>query len=89
MLFLPAVGISAVVRSPSPFPLLLLIARNKGIISSRLLAVDEEGDTDSCSVTVTVQDALPPDAVCQDINLEIGLSGQVAITAQQVEWGKF
>jgi hypothetical protein len=54
-----------------------------------LLAVDEEGDTDSCTVTVTVQDALPPDAVCQNINLEIGLSGQVAITAQQVNGGSF
>jgi hypothetical protein len=52
-----------------------------------LTVEDYGGNTDSCTATVTVVDAIPPTAVGQDITVYLDASGQAAITAADIDDG--
>ena len=51
-----------------------------------LTATDDSGHSDSCTSTVTVLDA-PPTALCSDVTVQLDPSGNVSITAAQVDGG--
>ncbi len=52
-----------------------------------LTVTDEEGYVGTCEATVTVEDTLAPDAKCMDITVALDSSGQVTITADDVDNG--
>lgn len=48
---------------------------------------NNQGNTAGCSFTITVEDTELPQAVCQDISLQVGCTGNVSISPDQVEGG--
>jgi gliding motility-associated-like protein len=50
-------------------------------------ATDDSGNTDSCTFTVTVEDHEAPEAICQNITVQLDASGNASITAAQVDNG--
>ncbi|MBX7242012.1 MAG: HYR domain-containing protein [Bacteroidia bacterium] len=48
---------------------------------------DGHGNTATCNATVTVEDNVPPVAVCQNITVSLNASGNVSITAAQIDNG--
>ena len=50
-------------------------------------ATDECGNSASCSFSVTVNDAEAPNAVCQDITVQLGAGGSATIVAADVDGG--
>jgi hypothetical protein len=55
--------------------------------SVTLTAVDVNGNSASCMATVTVQDTVPPVAVCQDITIQLDSSGNASITTGDIDNG--
>ncbi|NAS14475.1 HYR-like domain-containing protein, partial [Poritiphilus flavus] len=53
-----------------------------------LTVTDGNGNTDSCSTTVTVGDSTIPTALCRDIEVEL-ITGSVTIAATEVDNGSF
>lgn len=52
-----------------------------------LTVTDTAGQTDTCSTTVTVEDSIPPVAICQNITAQLDASGNVTITGADVDNG--
>ena len=52
-----------------------------------LTATDGSGNSSTCTATVTVQDTIPPSAVCQDLTVYLDGSGAASITAADVDGG--
>jgi hypothetical protein len=52
-----------------------------------LTVTDDSGNTASCEATVTVIDQVFPDAVCQNITVQLDENGAVSITVQDVDGG--
>ena len=52
-----------------------------------LTATDRSGNSDSCTAVVTVEDTIPPVALCQDITVLLDASGNSTITAADVDGG--
>ncbi|MDD4214785.1 MAG: HYR domain-containing protein, partial [Bacteroidales bacterium] len=52
-----------------------------------LTVTDVNGNSASCAATVTVQDVVPPVAVCQDITVYLDDAGNVSITGADVDNG--
>ncbi len=52
-----------------------------------LTVTDVNGNTDTCTATVTVEDNVAPDAICQDITVQLDGSGNASITASDVDGG--
>ena len=52
-----------------------------------LTVTDASGNSATCSATVTVEDNESPDAVCQDLIVQLDGSGTASITAQDVDGG--
>ena len=52
-----------------------------------LTVTDINGNSSTCSATVTVIDSVAPVAVCQDITVHLDASGNAAITAADVDGG--
>src|SRR5690606_16307840 len=52
-----------------------------------LTATDENNNTNTCIATVTVEDNISPDAVCQDLTVQLDAAGQATITAAQINNG--
>jgi len=50
-----------------------------------LIVTDSNGNTDSCSATVTVLDTIPPSPVCQNINAYLDVTGVVTITPNAID----
>ncbi len=50
-----------------------------------LTVTDFSGNASVCQAIVTVEDNYPPDANCQNINIEVESNGTTAITAQQID----
>ncbi len=52
-----------------------------------LTVTDVNGNSTTCSTTITVEDNVPPVAVCQNITVQLDPSGNASITASQVNNG--
>lgn len=52
-----------------------------------LTATDSSGHTAACNATVTVADIIPPTALCQNISIDLDLTGNATITAGQINNG--
>lgn len=54
-----------------------------------LTVTDVNGNISTCTSTVTVQDSIPPTAICQNISIQLDASGSASITAAQIDNGSF
>ena len=52
-----------------------------------LTVTDENGNTDTCTATVTVFDDNPPVANCQDVTIQLDATGNASITAADIDNG--
>ena len=52
-----------------------------------LTVTDDNGNQDQCTSTVTVEDNVAPDAVCQDLTIQLDPTGNASITPQDVDNG--
>ncbi len=52
-----------------------------------LTAVDNNGNSSSCTAIVTVMDNIPPTAVCQNITLPLDVNGMATITPLDIDGG--
>ncbi|MBT8256768.1 MAG: HYR domain-containing protein, partial [Bacteroidia bacterium] len=52
-------------------------------------ALDIYGNINTCTFTITVSDMTPPNAVCQDITIQLDANGNAMITAADVDGGSF
>jgi hypothetical protein len=52
-----------------------------------LTAIDNNGNSNSCSAIVTVVDNIPPEAICQNITVQLDTSGNASIAAVNVDGG--
>lgn len=76
------IGIQSLSVTPSNFTCL-----DVGSNTVTLTVTDTAGQTDSCTATVTIQDTTAPSAVCQDITIQLDLSGNASITANDIDNG--
>jgi len=58
-----------------------------GETSVILTVTDDEGDTDSCTAIITVEDNTSPTAVCQNYTAQLDAFGQVTIVPGDVDGG--
>ncbi|MEY3368347.1 MAG: hypothetical protein RI973_1502, partial [Bacteroidota bacterium] len=58
-----------------------------GINSVTLTATDGGGNSSSCTATVTVQDNLPPTALCKNTTVFLGANGQSSLSVVQISNG--
>jgi uncharacterized protein YrzB (UPF0473 family) len=52
-----------------------------------LTVTDANGNTSTCDATVTIEDNIAPTAICQDITVQLDATGNVTITAAQIDNG--
>ena len=52
-----------------------------------LTVTDNNGNTTTCTATVTVEDNIAPVAVCQNVTVQLGVDGNASITASQINNG--
>ncbi|MFN3178131.1 MAG: HYR domain-containing protein [Phaeodactylibacter xiamenensis] len=52
-----------------------------------LTATDVNGNTSTCISTVTVEDNIAPEALCEDVTVQLDASGNGALSAEQVDGG--
>ncbi|AJR04929.1 beta strand repeat-containing protein [Siansivirga zeaxanthinifaciens] len=52
-----------------------------------LTVTDDSGNTDTCTATVTVQDNVPPTALCQNVTIQLDATGNASVTPAQVDNG--
>ncbi len=52
-----------------------------------LTVTDLNGNSTTCTSTVTVTDVTPPTAICQDITVQLDAAGSASITAAQIDNG--
>ena len=60
---------------------------NVGGNTVTLTVTDVNGNSSTCTANVTVEDNVAPNAVCQDITLNLGSTGSVSITPADVDGG--
>ncbi len=58
-----------------------------GVNTEVLTVTDVNGNSTTCSTTITVEDNVAPVAVCQNITVQLDPSGNASITASQVNNG--
>ncbi|WGK64663.1 HYR domain-containing protein [Croceiramulus getboli] len=56
-------------------------------VTVTLTVEDTDGQTASCTATVTVQDNTPPTVITQDITVQLDAAGTASITAAQIDNG--
>jgi len=52
-----------------------------------LTVTDADGNQDTCTAVVTIEDNVAPTAVCQNITVQLDASGNATITASQIDNG--
>jgi hypothetical protein len=77
-----ACGIASSVGSPLSFS-----CSDIGANSVSLTLTDNNGNASSCTSSVTVQDSVSPNAICQDITVDLDINGEVIIAASEVDNG--
>jgi subtilisin-like proprotein convertase family protein len=60
---------------------------NVGANTVTLTVMDVNGNSSSCTSTVTVQDNIVPTAVCQNVTVQLNAAGSASITTAQVNNG--
>ncbi len=60
---------------------------NLGPNNVELTLTDPYGNTSTCTAIVTVEDTTAPNAICQDITLQLDASGNATLTASQLDNG--
>lgn len=60
---------------------------NIGINAVNLTVKDASGNMSTCSANVTVEDLLPPTAVCQDRTIQLNTNGTASITTGDIDNG--
>ena len=60
---------------------------NIGANAVVLTVTDNNGNTSTCGATVTVEDNVAPDAVCQDITVQLNAAGNASIVATDIDGG--
>ncbi|MCO6492920.1 MAG: T9SS type A sorting domain-containing protein, partial [Phaeodactylibacter sp.] len=58
-----------------------------GMRTVLLTATDGAGNQHSCVATVTVRDNTDPEALCQDVTVQLGAGGSATLTAGEVDGG--
>ncbi len=61
--------------------------RDIGINTKTLDLLDFNGNRSSCQATVTVQDNIAPQAICQDLTVQLDAEGNASITAANIDNG--
>ncbi|NOR86785.1 MAG: HYR domain-containing protein, partial [Bacteroidales bacterium] len=56
-------------------------------VTVTLTVIDSNGNQSTCSAVVTVEDNIAPDAVCQDITVQLDASGDASIVAADIDNG--
>ncbi len=78
-----ACGIDTLVVSPNTFD-----CSDVGTpVTVTLTVTDVNGNVSTCTATVTVEDNVPPVAICQDITVQLDATGNVSIVAADVDGG--
>ena len=77
-----ACGIDTLTVTPNSFT-----CSNVGANTVTLTVTDNNGNTATCTGTVTVEDSVPPVAICQDITVQLSASGNASITAGDIDNG--
>ena len=75
-------GIASLSVSPSSFT-----CADIGANTVTLTVTDVGGNTSSCTATVTVEETTNPIAVCQNITVQLDVTGTVTVNASQVDGG--
>ncbi|MCP4124773.1 MAG: HYR domain-containing protein, partial [Bacteroidetes bacterium] len=57
------------------------------VITRTFTASDDTGDIKTCDQTITIVDNTAPEAICQDITVELDATGIAQITADQIDNG--
>jgi len=60
---------------------------NVGNNTVTLTVTDVNGNSSTCTGTVTIRDVTPPNAICKNITVQLDATGNVSITAAQVDNG--
>jgi ACT domain-containing protein len=60
-----------------------------GTHSVTLTITDDNGNTSTCTSTITVEDNINPTAICQNLTVQLDASYAASITAAQVDNGSF
>ena len=77
-----ACGIASISVSPNTFT-----CANVGANTVTLTVTDINGNVSTCNATVTVQDNINPNAICQNITVQLDQTGSVIVTAAQINNG--
>jgi len=75
-------GIASLSVTPNTFD-----CTNVGANTVTLTVTDTGGNTSTCTANVTVEDNVPPTAVCQDITVQLDAAGNATIAAGDVDGG--
>ncbi|MES2800795.1 MAG: HYR domain-containing protein [Bacteroidota bacterium] len=79
-----ACGISSLTASPSAFT-----CANVGPNAVTLTVLDVNGNSSTCTATVTVVDNIAPTAICQNISVNLDAVGAASIVAADINNGSF
>ncbi|MCK9613651.1 MAG: HYR domain-containing protein [Bacteroidales bacterium] len=79
-----ACGIHSLTVSPQYFT-----CSEVGENNVTLTVTDVNGNVSSCTAIVTVEDITPPEAFCQNLTMLLDATGNLTITASQVDVGSF
>jgi hypothetical protein len=79
-----ACGIASLVASPAAFT-----CANVGPNSVTLTVLDVNGNTSTCTSTVTVVDNIAPTALCQNFTVNLDASGNATIASTDIDNGSF
>jgi regulation of enolase protein 1 (concanavalin A-like superfamily) len=60
---------------------------NTGANTLTLTATDASGNSDNCTATATVEDNVPPIALCQNVTVQLNNVGNASITAADIDNG--
>ncbi|GEQ85765.1 hypothetical protein ULMS_12730 [Patiriisocius marinistellae] len=52
-----------------------------------LTVTDDQGNTNSCTATVTVEDTIAPQVLCQNITVQLDATGTISITPAAIDGG--
>ena len=75
-------GIASLAVSPNTFT-----CADVGANTVTLVVTDVNGNTATCTSIITVEDNVPPVAVCQDITIQLDANGEATITPADVDGG--